>query len=360
MKVLEAALAVMLLVVVAMALFTVSYSVSTQKAANAEFIQQGSLGNPPAIITPISNGYDVSNISEINPFIIIINGSLFRLSVNYITPSGVGLLINGSVYTLNANKPVQIRQTPVYNFYAELSNTTTFSKIQTANVLFYSETRAPSYQINLTYNLTSHPLVLSTAGINASVAISSPNAATARILVSNVTHFAANIPLNYEPVLVLNISISSPNVSNLIISATMNYSCSIVAGAIRPYKLISGTWTPISQYSLNRKGCSMTFRVPPDPIVGIFQNTTYVSPTIITLLTSVPTTAATTTVQPVIQKTSPGTVASGWWIATILVIVIIVIAILAYALLKRPKGRGSPKKPPAAGRRKISVNEQSD
>jgi hypothetical protein len=325
---------IILFAVAAVLLSGVSYALTI--APQVQPIKQGSIGVPPAIFTNVSDGYDISNISLINPFIMVINGSVFKPSINYITPSYAGLMLNGSIYVLNTNIPVLIRQTPSYNFYAKFLNSSYLSKIQTANVLFYSVTRAPFYLLNSTYSLSSTPLNLSIQGINASVAVSASNATMAEIHVSNLTHSITNAPTNYKPLLVLNISISnSTHNSAITVSTTMNYSCSINAGAIMPYELINGTWNPISKYTLNRQYCSITFNVPVDPVVGVFQNTAYVSTTVSTLLTSVPTTISTTTVQPAIIVKSNAATNTNQWI--IIVLVIVVIVILLYIVLRRPK-----------------------
>jgi hypothetical protein len=57
------------------------------------------------------------------------------------------------------------------------------------------------------------------------------------------------------------------------INVTMTYSCSIPSSDVSPYKLINGTWTPITPFTVNSAACTVNFILNSDPIVSLMQYT---------------------------------------------------------------------------------------
>jgi hypothetical protein len=190
--------------------------------------------------------------------------------------------------------------------------------------------------LNASYNLSAGSVKNISGGSGTIISLASASSGPARLVVSNVTG-SVTPPKNYTPLNVFNVStISSANVSTTI---TIPYNCAFPSSnLIVPYKLErNGTWVAIVGFSVNTTTCRVTFKIPPDPIVGLFQ---YQKP-------AVTSTAATTTILPTtvasstIAATIPQAVQSGGHTAlvviTVVVIIIIVIALFAVAMRKRKR-----------------------
>jgi hypothetical protein len=145
-------------------------------------------------------------------------------------------------------------------------------------------------------------------------------------------------PKNYEPLTVLNVSTSGTNITTYLL---VKYSCSIPAGAIAPYKLLSnGTWTQINNFLVNSSSCNAGFMIPPDPVVGLFESL------ITTTTTVLPTTSSTSRVTS--SSTVPATTiqssnkSEDSAIAAV-IIVILILLIIAYLSTRKHKGKAKQK-----------------
>ncbi|MDE1810562.1 MAG: hypothetical protein KGH66_00775 [Candidatus Micrarchaeota archaeon] len=153
----------------------------------------------------------------------------------------------------------------------------------------------------------------------------------ATVSASNVTASSPSAPANYTKLAAFNVSSSSAGVASIWVSYT--YSCGTNGSSLQPYILKNGTWTAITQFSVNTSSCKMSFAIPKDPVVGIMQHaaaapTTTVQPTTTVLPT-------TTTAQ---SPASTGQ-SNGGEAAVAVVIVIIIVVIAAAALSMRKKRR---------------------
>ncbi len=83
-------------------------------------------------------------------------------------------------------------------------------------------------------------------------------------------------------ILAVNFSVNNRNVS---VNATMNYPCSIASADVAPFILRNGDWMPIVPFDVNAAACAVTFAVPSDPVIALFDIAPN-SPTVAT--TSVP------------------------------------------------------------------------
>lgn len=275
-----------------------------------------------AIISATSNGYNISNITLINPFSFTLNGSSFSVHISYINHNSTGLVINNSVYALYLNNgPVSIRNTSTHDFYAKLVNVSYYSKQQSVAVLFYSINRPNQPILNNTYNLKlGVPLTINVSkGLSVTLE-SNQSAALVNLDVSNVTN-AIILPNKYTPIMLLNVSVLSLPVMPISVSLSASYNCSLDSSKIEPFKLYSnGTWEMISNASINASNCTVSFDIPPDPIVALFYgNFTPVSTSALTTAsTIVPTTIPATT------KGNPNAI-----IYVVIIIVIVIILIVA-------------------------------
>ena len=105
---------------------------------------------------------------------------------------------------------------------------------------------------------------------------------SANVMVANDTGNVTSAPSGknraFNKLTVLNISVSSASNNNLNKSVTLNFGgLSVNTSAIAPYILSGSTWTEITPFTVNTITNTITFSIPGDPIVGVFQNT-YVPP----------------------------------------------------------------------------------
>ncbi|MGC9011286.1 MAG: hypothetical protein ACP5JN_04085, partial [Candidatus Micrarchaeia archaeon] len=174
----------------------------------------------------------------------------------------------------------------------------------------------------------SSPLVLTLPNAMATVNIYTTSASPAPIKahIANVTSVAMSIPKpqqNYALVSAVNVSVNTT--ANVTILFTEHYPCSIPSSLIAPYMLKNNTWVPISNYTVNATMCTVSFYIPKDPIVGIFEK----APTTTTIIsTSVPTTSILTTT--IIQTPTPTPTQSS---ANTLVIIIGIIALIIIVII---------------------------
>ena len=185
-------------------------------------------------------------------------------------------------------------------------------------------------------NIGTTPIVISVPNSSITVSLSSSGPASATLTVSNVTASLGSGVAGTAPIIILNIStVSSANVTTTL---TVGYPCSTSPSRITPYKKVPGDgWIAIRNFTVDSAACTMTFSVPPDPIVGLFSanptTSTTTAPTT-TVATTAQTTAASTTVQsqsPPVQNSNTALIA--------LVVIVVIVVIAGAALLSRKKRR---------------------
>lgn len=300
---------------------------------NAQFTQFTPV-NDTVVITAQNNGYNVSNATLITPFSFTLNGSTFSVYVSYIAQGSAIISMNGSTYLLSLHKPNLIRRSRTNNFYVQVTSVSYSSKPNTVNLFFYSTGHLPTPILNSTYNINPNSTTLvQVPGTAAIIELNSQTRGSARLVIANFTTSITTTPPDYNPILVLNLTtISSSNVTT---SLAVNYPCLANPDSFAPFKLMpNGSWTQLVNFTTNVAACNITFAVPADPVVGLFQMAQPIS------LTSTPTTTAapSTTIVPIVVSTtiiqSMASLPSYDWAAVSIVIIIILI-ILYIALTKK-------------------------
>ena len=226
------------------------------------------------------------------------------------------------------------------------------------------------------------------AGAVLSIKSNGGNTITANVLIANLTTSTSSTPrspsTSFTKLLVLNVSVSTNTnapTNSINYALTVAYPCGSNAA---PYKLnaTTGAWTALS-YSRNTTAapasCTISFTIPPDPIVGLFSSSpaptgplnggTIVVPTTIsttvattipttittvpttTILTTVTTTVPTTTIPTTVTTTVPPTTsipatpvaappaANNKLIIAIVVVIAVIVIIVALAARKRAPGK---------------------
>ncbi len=115
------------------------------------------------------------------------------------------------------------------------------------------------------------------------------------LTVRNLTS-SINVPV---PRHLSKLSIFNISATNSTLNITMKYSCSIPQDSVAPYIYSNGTWSPITPFVLNKSSCDVTFSVPGDPVIALFEKNNTAATTSTT--TSIETTTKETTAQPAPQ-----------------------------------------------------------
>lgn len=197
--------------------------------------------------------------------------------------------------------------------------TTTVAQNQTSTRSSFNVTVSKGSSQTVYYNQSSASFSVASIGAGS---------ASAGITISNATSTSQAAPTNYTKISALNITISNPNVS---VNATLKYPCSIPSSSVKPFILENGTWTPISPYTINAASCSISFAIPPDPVVALMSYSPAPPATTLQTTTVTTTVAATTAAQ-----TSIGSGGTNLWEIGIGA-AIVIIAISAYLLTHRRK-----------------------
>ena len=173
---------------------------------------------------------------------------------------------------------------------------------------------------------SSSPFKINFTNMHVVVVLTSPSLVPMRASASITNETSMVLPTlaNYTLISAFNISVTTA--ANVSSEVTSPYSCGINSSLIKPFELVNGTWTAITPFSVNATACTVSFVVPKDPIVGIFQKivpTTTVTTTVNTTTTIAPT----TTVLPPKVNTAA--------IAVAVIVTVIILLVLAYYYMSK-------------------------
>ncbi len=105
--------------------------------------------------------------------------------------------------------------------------------------------------------------------LSSSFSFNSNSTACFAISATNVTRTVNVVIANQSVYLAVNITLNSTAIP--FINATMPYPCSIPSYAVAPFILANGSWKPITPFSVNATSCLVSFQVPSDPTIAIFE-----------------------------------------------------------------------------------------
>ena len=318
-------IATVLIALLAVFAWNASYGWSSSIIAQNPTFASTSVGSK-ITINATRNGYNISNISQTNPFTVTINGSVFTGYVSYIEQRSAGLVLNRSEYALSTNQSVLVRRTQSNAFYVVLTKSILYAKVPTVDITIYSAPAQPLPEINRTYNLTAgSPITINTTNTSASVTMVSAKSAAVRLTVTNVTGTAIKPPQGYGPLVILNTSMQASYSVNA--SLSIKYPCSLLLSNLVPYMLNgNGTWAEENS-SLNIQACKIAVKLPMQSVIGLFQKQQVVTTTInpAAAATSIlPTSAASTTILGAAQVATQQKSYSAELVAAIVIILIIV------------------------------------
>jgi len=218
---------------------------------------------------------------------------------------------------------------------------TTVTTVTTTSTTPIITTIPPSQKaINITSTISSSsPLVLSLPNVRSTVSIYTTSTASTPIVahIANVTQqvssFAKPQP-NYTLINAVNISIETT--APITAFFVEKYPCSIPSDLVVPYIFKNNTWLAITNYTVNATACTVSFNIPSDPIVAIFEKgvPTTTTTSIATTIPTIPTTIYYPSPSP---KPSPIVVEA---LILIIIITIIILVLLYYYKLLHRKYHG--------------------
>jgi hypothetical protein len=172
-------------------------------------------------------------------------------------------------------------------------------------------------------------------GAEFNIITNSTKGISALLISSNATSSSPAAPANFTKIIAINESINSTNTS-VKLTLRLRYSCSIPSNRIAPYILEKGVWAAITPFNVNSGACTISFIVPNDPIVALFQ----ASPTV---TIPIPATTSSTTTVSLPSVTPPPPPPFSVYVVITIMIVIIIIAMVALLRRKdRHNHRNSP------------------
>ncbi len=173
---------------------------------------------------------------------------------------------------------------------------------------------------------SSSPFKINFTNMHVVVVLTSPSLVPMRASASITNETSMVLPTlaNYTLINAFNISVTTA--ANVSSEVTSPYTCGLNFSLIKPFELVNGTWTAITPFSANATACTVSFVVPKDPIVGIFQKivpTTTVTTTVNTTTTIAPTT------------TPPPPKVNTAAIAVVVIVTVIILLVLAYYYMSK-------------------------
>jgi len=244
---------------------------------------------------------------------------------------------NYTPYTYKTSLVISYPPTGAYGVNTTVTTVTTTSTTTSIPTTSVTTTIPPSQKaISITANISSSsPLVLSLPNTHSTLSIYTTSTASAPIAanIANVTQqvssFAKPQP-NYTLISAVNLSIKTT--APITAFFVEHYPCSIPSGLVVPYIFKNNTWLEITNYTVNATACTVSFNIPSDPIVAIFEKSVPTTTTT-SIATTIPTTIPTTIYYPSPSpKPSPIVVEA---LILIIIVIIIILVLLYYMLLHR-------------------------
>jgi len=204
---------------------------------------------------------------------------------------------NYTPYTYKTSLVISYPPTGVSGVTTTVTTVTTTSTTTSIPTTSVTTTIPPSQKaLNITSTISSSsPLVLSLPNTHSTLSIYTTSTASTPIAanIANVTQQVSSLAKpqpNYTLINAVNVSIkTTAPITALFVE---HYPCSIPSGLVAPYIFKNNTWLAITNYTVNATACTVSFNIPSDPIVAIFEKSVPTTTTT-SIATTIPTTIPT-------------------------------------------------------------------
>ena len=322
---------------------------------------------PKPEISSVSGGYIIGNFVETGYAGLNIHGTQLGIIENYITPVAAGISINATPIYLPYGTAIYVGTFSGLRYYARLYNISYSpggSSIR-LNIFdnFSNRTNERALSVNpFQLGRYSGSIELSTPGYEQNI-LNFTSLGLQMAITYNGTGPAAQFTMNYSNAtgtgtpkgfskdFTTDFTFTPPG--NISIVGIYHYPCA--SNGATPFMYSNGAWQRIG-YMDDPAGCTLTFDIPSDPIIGMFTNLSATSTT--TAPTSQPTTLPPASAQSSIPPAKTTTVqqpqqsSSSYEYIGIGMVVLIAVAALAYSYMRRRK---PPEEEEAAQDQKIEI-----
>ena len=260
--------------------FTISDNIDSSVNSTAPIITVGSIGyyqgQLPATIT--SGSYEINMTFACS----VSAGSSSYLFANDVYGIGSGISC-GRIYTTDTGSITGIYQLSNITTTTTTTSTSTTSSTTLATtipatttipiVIPVHETKNVSQQygpVTLCPNNVYGAFNVNYTAIHSSFIVSTNSQSCFSISALNIksTGEWPKAPSGSSALTVLNLTVSNQNAS---VNATIGYPCNVSSSSIAPYISVNGTWVEITPFAVDSATCALSFHVPVDPIIAIFE-----------------------------------------------------------------------------------------
>lgn len=223
------------------------------------------------------SGFDIRNFSQGITTNVSVNGNTLGITASYIYSNSAIITINGTSYSILLGAPLLLKNGDYINItdINPTLHTLTINIYAIANTLENTPQANASIWANYPNGETrvlitaGKSIMLNFTGLKLYISTNSPIVSNATIYVKNAS--VETLPTNTKAIKVLNITVLSS--ANVIVRVRMNYSPSLDASLIFPYDILNGSWIKINMFSINESSHTISFQIPADPVVGLFEET---------------------------------------------------------------------------------------
>ncbi len=262
----------------------------------------------PSVVSLGNGCYQIANLTSPDYVDVVLPGSSFYMRDNFISPNDTGLTIdNTSEYNLHLNSVYHIGGNSEYNYTISLKGISYLPIIDTvlinmcalpvsqANphitpIIITEKNPILNLSINVSraeaFNFTAYHAVVSIVPIKAPAnstkipANKSKQHVTGKMTIRNITSPGIPMPQHYSLVRMLNLTINSTNQANytLAVNVSIGYNCSVPSDRLQPFIYTNSSWDILARFSANATLCTVSFPIPADPIIGLFEVQTITGP----------------------------------------------------------------------------------
>jgi len=246
---------------------------------------------------------------------------------------------NYTPYTYKTSLVISYQPTGAYGVNTTVTTVTTTSTTTSIPTTSVTTTIPPSQKaLNITSTISSSsPLVLSLPNTHSTLSIYTTSTASTPIVanIANVTQQVSSLAKpqpNYTLINAVNVSIKTT--APITAFFVEHYPCSIPSDLVAPYIFKNNTWLAITNYTVNATACTVSFYIPSDPIVAIFEKSVPTTTTT-SIATTIPTTIPTTIYYPSPSPKPRSPIVVEALILIIILIIIILVLLYYYKFLHR-------------------------
>jgi len=132
-------------------------------------------------------GYEITNFSQTKFVSVSIGDKTFTVVLNFITPTSVGVTINGQSFTLSPNTPIKLGDLNSFAYYTELTEISYVPILQTITMRVYAQPTGPFQYATTSISTTTIETTVPATTVETTVPLNTTTLPTTTVLASNAT-----------------------------------------------------------------------------------------------------------------------------------------------------------------------------